>query len=35
MFNIKEKLEQIRKNKAVKEEVSSFQAENNNPEPLF
>lgn len=35
MFNPKEKLEQIRRSKAVKEETSSFLAENTNPVPLF
>lgn len=35
MFNAKEKLEQIRRNKTAKEETSSFLAENNNPVPLF
>ena len=35
MFNPKERLEQLRKNKTVKEEATSFLAENNNPVPLF
>jgi hypothetical protein len=35
MFNPKEKLEQIRRNKTVKEETSTFLAENSNPVPLF
>lgn len=35
MFNPKEKLEQIRRNKTAKEETSTFLAENSNPVPLF